>query len=118
VEHIDAKPDGIFVRQDLPETCETVFMNYPCLITVERGALIPRLPSYKRKKQLADKIVNIFHFNEFPDQDEGKYGLSGSPTKVIRMFPPEQNDMHEIWIGDSSVLTASLIDKLKLMKYM
>jgi electron transfer flavoprotein beta subunit len=68
-------------------------------------------------KTMADKCVNIFPFSDFPDQDERKYGLSGSPTKVIRMFPPEKNDIYEIWTEESSVLTTRLIEKLRQMKY-
>ena len=118
VEHIEGNENGITVRQDLPETCETVFMNYPCLISVERGSLVPRLPSYKRQKALQDVAVNILPFNEFPDQDESKYGLNGSPTKVVRMFPPQTNDDHEIWTGKGSELSERLSGKLKQMKYM
>jgi len=118
VEHMEPKEDGILVQQDLPDTCESVFMKYPCLITVERGALVPRLPSYKRMKEVADRPVGRVPFEEFLDRDESKYGLAGSPTKVVRMFPPESNELHEVWTGSGAELAARVNEKLKELKYL
>lgn len=118
VEHIEGKEDGILAEQDLPDTRESVFMKYPCLITVERGAMVPRLPSYKRKKEVGDREVGIVRFDEFLDTDETKYGLAGSPTRVVKMFPPKTNEMHEIWTGESAELTARLSGKLAEMRYL
>ena len=114
----EGRNSGIEVRQDLPDTSETVDMSYPCLITVERGAGAPRLPSYRRMKELGSRPVNILDFRAFLDQDEEKYGLFGSPTQVVKMFPPEANDCHEIWTGEGPELAARIGDKLKEMKYM
>jgi len=118
VEYMEGEEGGILVRQDLPDTKETVLMKYPCLISVERGSLIPRLPSYRRMKAMHDLPVNILKFQSFPDQDESKYGLSGSPTKVVRIFPPDRGDMHEIWIGNGTELSARMAEKLTQMKYL
>ena len=118
VEYLEAREDGVLARQDLPDTCETVFMKYPCLVTVERGALVPRLPSYKRMRELRDRPVGVLSFRDFPDQDAGKYGLDGSPTRVVRMFPPPVNDTHEVWTGDGAALAARMADKLRNMKYL
>jgi electron transfer flavoprotein beta subunit len=109
---------GVTVRQDLPDACETVFMRFPCLVTVERGALIPRLPSYKRMKAMRGREAEVLAFDSFPDRDESKYGLSGSPTKVVRMFPPQQMEMHEVWTGDGRVLANRMSDKLRQMKFL
>ena len=117
VERMDAREDGIVVQQDLPDTCESVFMKYPCLITVERGNLVPRLPSYKRKLEVSGRPVTMVSFDEFLDKDEEKYGLAGSPTKVVEMFPPETNELHEIWTGEGGELAARINGKLREMKY-
>ena len=117
VEYMEVKNNGILVQQDLPDTSESVFMKYPCLMTVERGSLVPRLPSYMRMKELKDRPVGMVSFNEFLDKDEGKYGLAGSPTKVVKMFPPEVNELHEVWTGESAELTARVKEKLREMKY-
>jgi electron transfer flavoprotein beta subunit len=116
-EYMEIKDDGIMVRQDLPDTCETVFMKYPCLITVERGGLVPRLPSYRRKKEMRDHPVDIMSIQDFPDRDETKYGLAGSPTRVVKMFPPQANELHETWEGDGAAVAARMRDKFRQMKY-
>ena len=118
VEYMAPKEDGILARQDLPDTCETVFMKYPCLITVERGALIPRLPSYRRKTAMAGHPVGFLAFEDFPDGDESKYGLSGSPTRVVEMFPPSQSDTHEVWEGDGAELAERIWGKLGELKFL
>ena len=118
VEYMEPDEKGIFVRQDLPDTREDVFMKYPCLITVERGELVPRLPSYKRMKELSDKPVEMITFDEFLDKDESKYGLAGSPTKVVKMFPPEVNELHEVWTGSGDELAARISGKLMEMKWL
>jgi len=117
VERMELKEDGILVQQDLPDTCESVLMKYPCLITVERGELVPRLPSYKRMKELSGRQVEMVSFDELLDKDEGKYGLAGSPTKVVKMFPPEKNELHEVWTGEGTDLAARITDKLRELKY-
>jgi len=118
VECMEPAENGILVRQDLPDTREEVFMKYPCLITVERGDLVPRLPSYKRMKELESRPVEIVSFDDFLDQDESKYGLDGSPTKVVRMFPPEVNDLHEVWTGSGAELAARISGKLTELKWL
>ena len=118
VESMDPGDEGILVQQDLPDTCESAFMKYPCLITVERSSLVPRLPSYKRKKELEDRPVGILSFEGFLDKDEKKYGLAGSPTKVVQMFPPEANEMHEIWTGQGAELAGRISGKLREMKWL
>jgi len=118
VEFMESGEDGIMVRQDLPDTCETVFMKYPCLITVERGGLVPRLPSYRRMKELRGRPVGFLSFQDFPDQDEKKYGLAGSPTRVVKMFPPQAIDTHEVWEGDGVALAERMKNKLREMKFM
>ena len=55
--------------------------------------------------------------SDFEDKDEKKYGLNGSPTQVERIFPPSNNDDHEIWTGDSSELSERMEDKLRELKF-
>ncbi|MCL1896913.1 MAG: electron transfer flavoprotein subunit beta/FixA family protein [Clostridiales bacterium] len=113
----EGREDGILVQQDLPDSCETAFMKYPCLITVERGALVPRLPSYRRMKEMRDKPVGVLSIDDFLDRDEGKYGLAGSPTRVVEMFAPQPNEEHEVWAGEGAALAARISGKLREMKY-
>jgi electron transfer flavoprotein beta subunit len=107
----------IIVEQDMADSYEVVELNYPCLITVEKGIYQPRLPSYKRKIETVNKPVNILSFNDFTDQDEHKYGLNGSSTQVERIFPPEINTDQVIWQGNPQELAEKIAQVLKEAKF-
>jgi electron transfer flavoprotein beta subunit len=106
----------IIVEQDMADSVEVAELRYPCLITVEKGIMQPRLPSYRRKLETIDRPVKILSFKDFADQDERKYGLSGSPTQVERIFPPEANTKQELWVGSSEELARKCFEKLKELK--
>lgn len=115
IEYVDG--NRIVVLQELADSVETVELGYPCLITVEKGILQPRLPSFRRKLAYADKLVNIISFKDFTNQDEKKYGLNGSSTQVERMFPPELNTERVIWEGGPNELMEKAFNVLKERKF-
>jgi len=114
---IEVKDKSIVVEVDMPNTLEVCEVEYPCLITVEKGIFEPRLPSFKRKLATKDKEIKIISLNDFEDQNEKKYGLNGSPTQVERIFPPESNNDQEIWKGTSEELITKMLDKLVELKF-
>ena len=109
--------EKITVEQDLSESVESVELHYPCLITVEKDIVQPRLPSYKRKLETSDKPVKMLTFQDFPDQDENKYGLKGSPTQVEKIFPPESNTERILFEGSPDELANKCYDTLKRLKF-
>ncbi len=102
----------IVARVDLSDTVQTVAIECPCLITVEKGIFEPRLPSFKLKMETKDREMKVFGLKDFLDKDEKKYGLSGSPTQVLRIFPPEAKAESERWTGSGEALADKLFDKL------
>lgn len=109
----EVKNESIVVGVSMDKTSEVWEVNYPCLITVEKGIYTPRLPSYKRSKEFASYKPTFVTLNEMPDKDEKHYGLTGSPTQVERMFPPQKNTDKEIWEGTGEELTEKIMNKLK-----
>ncbi len=107
----------IVVEQDLTESYEIVEMNYPCLITVEKGIFQPRLPSYKLKLNSGERVVNMFSLKDFEEQDESRYGLEGSATQVERIFPPEVNREQFFWEGETQELIEEIYWKLRESKF-
>jgi len=107
----------ITVEQDLAESVECVELYYPCLITVEKDIVQPRLPSYRKKLETRDKPVKMVTFRDLPDQDEKKYGLKGSPTQVEKVFPPESNTDRILFEGHPDELTDKCYDTLKRLKF-
>ena len=100
VSRLSVTGDGVYACQQLQDVIETVHMPFPCLVTVEQDICMPRLPSLKTARETAERPIHILSLDDFPDRDENHYGLSGSPTHVERIFPPEHDTERENWSGD------------------
>ena len=110
-------PDKLCVRQDLASVTLTSELPFPCLITVDKDTCVPRLPSYRLKKQTADRKVRFLRFHDLPDQREDHYGLSGSPTSVVRMFAPPEIERQVYLQGSAEEKTGALFRILTGKKY-
>lgn len=113
---IEVKDKSIVVEVDMPNTLETCEIQYPCLITVEKDIFQPRLPSFKLGLETKNKEIAMFNLNDFEDKDEMNYGLNGSPTQVLKIFPPTSNNEKEVLKGSVDEITSTVVDKLKALK--
>lgn len=109
--------NSITVTFNLDDCVQTQRMQLPCLITVEKDACTPRLPSYKRKKSVSPDIVTVYSAADLENVDEQRLGLKGSPTQVERIFPPEKNTDKQIFDGDSDKMSNKLTEILKSKKF-
>jgi len=114
---IEVKEKSIVVRTNLDKVYETVEIDFPCLITVEKNNESPRLPSYKRSVQYSDHQMHIVTFDKFFDNDESKYGLKGSPTQVERMFNPIKDDRKIMLSEEDGAFACQLKEILKDGKF-
>jgi electron transfer flavoprotein beta subunit len=114
---VEIKEKSIVVDMDMPHAVQTVEMLYPCLITVEKDINQPRLPSFKLKLANKNKKIPLYGLDSFSDKDEKKYGLNGSPTRVLRIFSPEPNTDREMWKGTGEDMAQRLVSKLKELKF-
>ena len=114
---IELKEKSVVVEMDMPNTLEIAEIKFPCLLTVEKDIFQPRLPSYRKKVSTKDREIKIITLNDFEDKDEKRYGLSGSPTQVERIFPPSVNNDRETWTGTGAQLSSKMADKLKELKF-
>ncbi len=108
---------SIVVTRELPTASETLELQFPCLITVEKEIYIPRLPSYIKKKATKDRVINVKALADLEDQKRENYGLTGSPTQVQRIFPPAVNSDRETWTGTASEIVDKMAEKLKERKF-
>lgn len=111
-EIVDVTDEAIQVRQDPVSVAQVSEMHYPCLITVDKDMCVPRLPSYRLKKQTADRPVRILSFADLPDQNLSRYGLVGSPTSVAKMFAPPVGDSQVYLEGTPEQKAETLFDTL------
>ena len=117
VRRIDqVEENGLTVEMELQSDIEVAKVQFPCLLSVEKDIYQPRLPSFVKKKNTKDRPIAVLSLNDMNDQDEKHYGLSGSPTQVQRIFPPEVNDKRELWQGGGQELADRLSEKLQALK--
>lgn len=114
---IEATDKDVTLEMDMPDTVELVKVKFPCLLSVEKDIFQPRLPSFKKKIETKDREIKIICLNDMEDKNEKRYGLSGSPTQVERIFPPDENVDKEIWEGSGEELADRLSEKLKELKF-
>lgn len=116
-EIIEVKDHSLVVEMDMAHTVEIAEIEYPCLITVEKDVGQPRLPSFRLKLATKDRKIPVLSLNDFNDKNEKNYGLSGSPTRVLRIFSPEANTDREVWRGNADELAQKLAKKLQELKF-
>lgn len=107
----------MIVDADMETQIERQEIYFPCLFSVDKGINIPRLPSYKRKKEYKSFVIKSFTIADFEDKSPDKYGLKGSPTQVERIFAPEKSADSVMWEGNSLELTQKLFKELKREKF-
>lgn len=113
---VEIKEKSVIVSVSMDKTTEVWEIEFPCLITVDKGIFTPRLPSYKRGCEIKPEQIQQLTFKDMEDQEETHYGLKGSPTQVERMFPPQKNTDKEMWEGNSNDLADKMANKMKDIK--
>jgi electron transfer flavoprotein beta subunit len=111
------KKKSIIVKAVLPTEIQTAEITYPCLITVEKDIVTPRLPSYRRKLEHKSVKIPKITYRDLPDKNEFHYGSKGSPTRVVRVFLPDDSVEQEIWDGTDEEHAENLFNKLVELKF-
>ncbi len=115
---IERKEGGRLVVLENQDDCvRKLEIPLPCLITVEKNANTPRLPSLKRA--LTEKQIEIIklELRDLPDTDTNHYGLTGSPTQVERIFPPEKKETKQMFEGNAGQIAAKFKEILTEQKF-
>jgi len=100
------------VQRMVEEGHEVIETPLPALITVVKEINVPRLPSLRGLARAKSAAIPVWDAQEL-DVDRDMVGLSGSPTRVIKIFFPERTHRGEILQGSPESQAESLIDKLK-----
>ena len=114
---IEVKEKSIVVVSGYDLYDEKVEVNYPCLITVEKDSYVPRLPSFRRKESFLEYRIPMMTLKDLEDQDPEHYGLSGSPTQVEEIFPPNKSLESEMVEGNGKTLSKKIFEILKESRY-
>ncbi len=102
----------IRVKQMVEEGHQLIEAPLPAVITVMKEINIPRLPSLRGLARSKSAVVPIWTAQEL-DVDKNRVGLSGSATRVIKIFFPQRVHHGEMLQGDMESQIESLINKLR-----
>ena len=106
---------GIVVERMMDDGYDVVETELPALLTVVKDINEPRVPSLKGKMKAKKAAIKRLSASDI-GADPACIGLPGSPTQVMRVFPPQAR-------GEKAILTGSIdeqIDQLvtKLAPYL
>lgn len=81
--------NAVKVTRELDNGKVVVECQTPCLVTFTKTTDL-RYPTIKMKMKAKKASVNQITFADLADIEEERIGLSGSPTRVVKTYTPEQ----------------------------
>jgi electron transfer flavoprotein beta subunit len=113
VRKIDSVDSTTMVMERMmDEGYDVVETTLPALITVVKEINQPRFPSLKGKMKAKNLNVPAWSAADI-GADENFCGLKGSPTKVVKIFPPAPRGRREILSGSVEDQVAAVTKRLK-----
>ena len=100
------------VKRMVEDGHEVIETPLPAVITVAKEINVPRLPSLRGISRSKSADIPVWNAEEI-GADQDMVGLSGSATRVIKIFFPRRSRQGEILQGDTESQVESLIGKLK-----
>jgi electron transfer flavoprotein alpha/beta subunit len=110
IDQVDGKK--MVAERLMDEGHDVVEITLPALITVVKEINQPRVPSLKGKMKAKSLKVTTWNAKDV-GADDSKCGLKGSPTKVVKIFPPVPRGQREILTGSMEEQITTVIRKLK-----
>lgn len=105
-------PGQIKVKRMVDDGHEYIESPLPVAITVTKEINIPRLPSLRGIMKSKSAKIPVWTLADL-DIEPSKVGLSGSFTRVVRIFSPQRNHQAEMLQGEAEAQVDRLIMKLK-----
>ena len=113
VSQVEEIADGQMRVQRMVEGGHEVIQTpLPALITVVKEINVPRLPSLRGMTKSQSAVIPVWTVEEM-GVDPGRVGLSGSFTRVVKVFSPQRTCQAEIFQGELDSQVECLVGKLK-----
>ncbi|MEK7721856.1 MAG: electron transfer flavoprotein subunit beta/FixA family protein [Elusimicrobiota bacterium] len=109
---VEISAEGAKVERMTEEGYDVIETPLPCLFTVVKEINTPRMPSLKGMMR-ARSARPLKWTAEDIEADPAVLGLDGSPTRVIRIFTPEQRKGGELLKGGAADVSKELVELLK-----
>ena len=100
------------VRRLMGERYEVMEAMLPAVITVTKEINLPRLPSLRGMSKAKSATIPVWNAEEL-GVDESRVGLSGSATRVVKVFFPQRSQRGEVLSGDIASQTDYVVDRLR-----
>lgn len=104
--------EGMRVRRMVEDGHEVIEAPLPAVISVVKEINVPRLPSLRGLAKAKSAVIPVWTAQEV-GVDKNMIGLSGSATRVIKVFFPQRVRQGEIFQGEVENQVECLIGKLK-----
>ena len=103
----------IRVKREIETGNEIVEIKLPGLISVSKGPMIRSVPSLKEILEARKKEIRVITASDL-NIDESELGLKGSPTQVVKIFPPRVKKKGDIIDGsDAQGAAQKLVELLR-----
>jgi len=103
------------VKRMIEDGYEVIEVPLPAVLTVVKEINVPRLPSLRGLAKAKSAVIPVWTAQEL-GVDKNTVGLSGSATRVIRIFFPQRVRRGEILQGELESQVSYLVDKLREAK--
>ena len=106
---------GIEVSRLVEGGYEQASAFLPALLTVVRELNEPRLPSFRASLRAKTQTVAVWGARDL-DVDPERIGISGSPTRVSRIFVPQYDRQGQFLAGEPEEQAKALLTALRSAK--
>jgi len=100
------------VQRMVEEGYETIETALPAVITVVKEINVPRVPSLRGTMKSKTAEIPVWTAADI-GAEEGKAGLSGSPTRVVKVFFPKREHKSEMLQGSLEEQLEHLVERLE-----
>lgn len=107
-----ADENTIVFERMMDDGYDVLQSGYPLLMTVVKDINEPRVPSLRGKMKAKKAEIRALNAEDIA-ADPSCIGLPGSPTQVVKVFPPEPRGSRAILTGDLDEQVEQLVEKLK-----
>ena len=115
VRKIEVVNGKVKAERALEDAFEIVEARLPAVLTVTKEINEPRYASMRGVLKARKAEIPLWRAADM-DLDEGRIGLDGSPTQVIKIFTPEPRGQGELLEGSIPEQVETLVNKLREAK--
>ena len=107
-----ATDSGLILERMMDDGYDVLAVDFPALLTVVKDINEPRVPSLKGKMRAKKVAIRRLSAADI-GADPACIGLPGSPTQVVKVFPPEVRCKRAVFTGNLDEQIGQLVDSLQ-----